>query len=118
MAEPSRHVVEVRSATTTVTPGVNDALIRPAACSALAALIWAGNVTMTGGVRVVCLAMFCRSLRQDEGSGDGSSGPGREGLLAEGRGEALAAQAGVLRTPGPQVTSLMERDLSQAGPQA
>lgn len=48
MAEPSRQVVAVRSAMTTSTPGVKDAVICPAACSALAALIWAGNLTMTG----------------------------------------------------------------------
>jgi len=37
---------------TTVTPGVKAALICPAACSAVAALIWAGRVTMTGGAQV------------------------------------------------------------------
>src|SRR5258707_12449646 len=52
MAEQSRHAVQVRSAMTTVTPGVKAALICPAACSAVAALIWAGRVTMMGGAQV------------------------------------------------------------------
>src|SRR6266404_3125463 len=52
MAEQSRHAVQVRSAMTTVTPGVKAALICSAACSAVAASIWAGRVTMTGGEQV------------------------------------------------------------------
>ena len=43
---------------TTVTPGVKAALICSAACSAVAALIWAGRVTMTGGAQVSYFERF------------------------------------------------------------
>jgi hypothetical protein len=52
MAERSRHAVAVRSAMTTVTPGLEAALICPAACSAVAALIWGGKGHETGGAQV------------------------------------------------------------------
>jgi hypothetical protein len=51
MAERSRHAVAVKSAMTTVTPGLKAALICPAACSAVA-LIWGGKGHETGGAKV------------------------------------------------------------------
>ena len=48
-AARAQHAAAVRSAMTTLTPGVNAAVIWSAACSAAAASSWAGSVTMTDG---------------------------------------------------------------------
>ena len=76
MAERSRHAVEVRSAMTTVTPGVKAALICSAACSAVAASIWAGRVTMTGGAQVSWPGMSVPLLPAGRGAARRAARPG------------------------------------------
>jgi hypothetical protein len=92
----------VRSAMTTVTPGVKDTLICPAACSALAALSWAGNVTMTGGAQGSWSAMFLRDpvmLAVDRAGVRGDQDRGRDQVIVE----RLDGAAGLPVIPGPGV---------------
>src|SRR5258707_1079415 len=78
----------VRPAMTTVTPGVKAALICPAACSAVAALIWAGKVTMTGGAQVSWPGMSVPLLLAGRGATRRAARPaaGMAGVSRCGRG--------------------------------